>query len=205
MKLKKNPALKWKVYCVIDNKVFAHKDPQKMAKDLFKAKVDVIQLRYKNYPSYKLVGIAKKIKKIAQKYRKTLLINDRIDVALASNASGVHLGDGDMSARLARILLNKNPIVGKSIHSKKEAKHTKVENLDYLSTGPIFATPVKKNLKSKGLKFIKKMKKYTDLPVLAIGGINKKNVKKVLSAGADGICVVRASQNAAELAKEVKK
>jgi len=174
--------------------------------------VDVIQLRYKNYPSYELLRIAKKIQAIARKYKKVLLINDRIDVALASASGGAHLGNGDLPLRTAHLLLNPKSIAGKTVHKIKEAKTARFEKAGYVSAGPVFSTPLKKNLKRQGIPFVKKIKKYMSrpagkpgLPVFAIGGINKRNAKAVLGAGVDGICVTRAVFEAEDLLKEIKK
>ncbi len=219
MNWKKNPASSWKLYCIIDKNIIeGTASPQKVAQALYAKGVDVIQLRYKNYPSYKLVRIAKKIQGIARKSKKALLINDRIDVALASGAKGVHLGSGDLSLRTAHFLLNPKSIVGKTVHKIKQAKKARNEKAGYVSAGPVFSTPLKKNLKKQGIAFVKKIKKcvslpagqagrptgQADLPVFAIGGINKRNVKAVLQSGA-GICVTRAIFEAEDLLKEIKK
>jgi len=164
-----------------------------------------LQLRYKNIPSYELTRIAKKIRGFARKCGADLLINDRADVALASGASGVHIGEGDLPVRAARRLLGSKSIIGKTVHSRGEAKRADFEKVDYVSTGPIFSTPIKRTLKVRGPAFIKKIKKCVSVPVFAIGGINKKNVKSVLRGGADGICVLRGAKHARELLKACKK
>ena len=211
MNWKKNPASSWKLYCIIDKNIIQGASPERIAQALYAKGVDVVQLRYKNYPSYKLVRIAKKIQGIARKSRKALLINDRIDVALASGAKGVHLGSGDLSLRTAHFLLNPKSIVGKTVHKIKQAKKARNEKAGYVSAGPVFSTPLKKNLRKQGIDFVKKIKKCVsrptgtaDLPVFAIGGINKRNVKAVLGAGA-GICVTRAIFEAEDLLKEIKR
>lgn len=204
MSSKKNPASNWTLYCIIDKDTIQGASPRKIAQALYSGGADVVQLRYKNYPSYKLAGIAKKIQRIACKYGKALLINDRIDVALASGAKGAHLGNGDISLRTAH-LVNSKGLLGKTVHKIKEAKKANSEKADYVSAGPIFSTPLKKNLKKQGIDFVKKIKKCTSGPVFAIGGINKGNVKAVLQGGADGICITRAIFEAESILKEIKK
>ncbi len=179
-----------------------HKDPVKVALFLFKTGAGAVELRFKNMPSYKLLGIAKKIAALAKKYKKTLLINDRPDVALASGACGVHVGSGDMSVRAMRGLLKPKSIVGKTVHSLKEAKKARREKVNYVSAGPIFSTPLKASLKPKGVNFIKKIKKRVSVPVLAIGGINSRNAKTVFRKGSDGVCVTRAIFEAKKIIKE---
>ncbi|UCD55622.1 MAG: thiamine phosphate synthase [Candidatus Omnitrophota bacterium] len=208
MNWKKNPASSWKLYCIIDKNIIeGAASPQNVAQALYAKGVDAVQLRYKNYPSYKLVRIAKNIQAIARKSKKALLVNDRIDVALASEAKGVHLGSGDLSFRTAHLLLNPKSIVGKTVHKIKEAKSAHFQKAGYVSAGPVFSTPLKKNLKKQGIGFVKKIKKCVSrqgLPVFAIGGINKRNVKAVLKTGA-GICVTRAIFEAEDLLKEIKR
>lgn len=205
MNWKKNPASRWKLYCIIDKNALRGRRPEAMAKSLFRAGVDVVQLRYKNLPSHELLTIAKRISRLARKYGKTLLINDRIDVAGAGGAGGVHLGNGDFPLETAHRLLSSKAIIGKTVHSPEEAKKTRKKKLNYIGVGPIFSTPLKKNLRAKGVGFIKKIKQHTSVPVFAIGGINKRNVKSALRGGAQGVCVARAASGARELMKEMNK
>ena len=205
MKLKKNPASNWKLYCIIDKSILGRRSPRKMAKILFEAGVDVVQLRYKNYPSYKLTRIAKSIQPLARKYHKTLLLNDRVDAAVAGGARGVHLGSGDFSPGTVYRLLKSKSIIGRTIHKPCETKRLTDSKINYISVGPIFPTPLKKELKKQGIRFIKKIKSRTSLPVFAIGGINKRNVKDVLRGGANGVCVTRAVSQAKEILREIEK
>jgi len=172
-----------------------------MARFLFKSGAGAVQLRYKNMPSHKLLGIAKKIAPLAKKYGKALLINDRPDVALASGACGVHVGSGDMPLKIMRGLLKPESVVGKTAHSLKEAKKAMREKVNYVSAGPVFSTPFKASLMPRGASFVKKIKKLASVPVLAIGGINSSNAKIVLRSGADGVCVTRAARDTKKIIK----
>ena len=206
MSSRKNPASNWKVYCLIDKFFVGLKSPEKKVKSLYAAGVDAVQIRYKNFPSYELVRIAKKLGRVAKKYNKYLLVNDRIDVALASGLNAAHLGSGDMSVKTARAVLNHKAILGKTVHSVREAGAAAREKLSYITAGPVFATPLKQNLRPRGMKFIREVKKLARrTPVLAIGGINRKNISAVLGHGASGVCVIRAAKDASHLVKEVKK
>jgi len=190
------------LYCILDGETIKQKNPVKTARFLFRNGADVVQLRYKNAPSYKLLSIAKKIAFVAKKNKKIFLINDRPDVALASGARGVHVGSGDLPIKTIRGLLGLGSTVGKTVHSAKEARKTRYEKLDYVSAGPVFSTPLKANLKPKGLGFIKKIKTCVSHPVFAIGGINSRNVKAVFASGADGICVTRSIFKIKKIVKE---
>ncbi len=191
MNWRKKTVSNCKLYCILDKNVLKGRSPQMMTKKLYRSGVDIIQLRYKNFPSYKLVGIAEVLARLAKKYRKTLIINDRVDVALASGAKGVHLGAGDFAVETARFLLGRKSIIGRTVHSVREAKLANKMKFNYIGAGPVFSTPLKKNLKKRGTGFVRKIKKISRLPVFAIGGINIKNAKDVLKAGVDGVCVAR--------------
>jgi len=193
MNLKKSPGSKWIFYCILDPEALKLRDPVKTALFLFKSGADAVQLRYKNMPSHKLLGIAKSLAPLAKKYGKSLLINDRADVALASGARGVHLGAGDMTIKMTRRLLGPASVIGKTVHSLTGAKRAKREKIDYVGAGPVFATPLKRNLRPKGINFVRQIKKRVPVSVFAIGGINRRNVKNVLRSGADGVCVTRAA------------
>ena len=117
----------------------------------------------------------------------------------------VHIGSGDMSIQRAKTLLGSNSIIGKTVHSVREAKKASKEKPDYIGVGPIFATPVKKNTKAQGISFIAKTKRASGLPTLAIGGMNRKNCKKIVKSDADGACMIRAAFYAKDLLMELKK
>ena len=203
MSLNKNLASNFKLYCIID-KTTSKGNPVKEAYLLFRKGIKLLQLRYKNQPSYKILPIASKISKLAKKFGAYFFINDRIDLALASGSSGVHLGSGDIGIIKARAILGESAKIGKTIHSVKEAKNSRYSKINYVGAGPMFFTPLKRNLKKKGALFIKKVSKIANVPVFAIGGINKNNAKKAFAAGADGICVTRATKEMKELLSIIK-
>ncbi|MGB2705571.1 MAG: thiamine phosphate synthase [Candidatus Omnitrophota bacterium] len=203
MSSRKNPASSWMLYCILDGETIKQKNPVNTARFLFKSGVGVVQLRYKNIPSYKLLRIAKKIRRLARKYGRILLINDRADLALVSGTDGVHAGSGDMPIKTMRRLLKPGSIIGKTVHSVKAAKRATREKIDYVSAGPVFSTPFKPSLRPKGVNFIKKIKKSVTVPTLAIGGINSRNAKAVLQSGADGVCVTRVIFEAKKIIKEI--
>jgi thiamine-phosphate pyrophosphorylase len=215
MGLRKNPASDWKLYPVpnsrakvnvgtrIWNGVYCIIDKGLSVKKLFRDGADIVQIRFKNAPSYKLVGIAKELGRIARAKKKALLINDRPDVALAAAATGVHLGSGDFPVTTARRLIGNTMVIGRTVHSVKEAKKLRRAAINYMSAGPIFSTPIKKNLKPRGAGFIKNIKKHVSVPLFAIGGINRFNAREVFENGADGVCVTRAAKDAAGLTREI--
>jgi len=204
MRSRKNRAAGWKIYSIIDKNTMGKKDPSALARKVFKNGVMALQLRCKNAPSYSMVALAKKISSLAKKNKSFFLINDRPDLALASRASGIHLGEGDPGLKTVRVLLGDGAIAGKTVHSLNEARKAKKEPFDYISAGAVYATPLKRRLKGRGAAFIKRLKRISEKPLLAIGGINEKNAKAVLAAGADGICVARASLKIEKIVNALK-
>ena len=122
-----------------------------------------------------------------------LIINDRVDVALAVDADGVHLGQSDMPADIARRLIGEDKILGLSVENEKQLEAAQSLPVDYLGLSAIFPTPTKTNtVYAWGLDGLAKASKYSQLPLVAIGGINESNIRSVVEAGADGIALVSA-------------
>ena len=201
MTLKKKHAQNWKLYCIIDRDLLGKKDPVKLAGFLFRNGVKAIQLRSKNFSSYEMTALARKIAKIAKSYDGILIINDRPDVMIASDADGIHLGAGDFSPTFIRKISDKRKMIGKTAHSIKEAKKVQKEKIDYIGAGPVFATPVKHKLKPKGINFIHQLAKISNVPIYAIGGINKDRASRLFKENIDGVCVTRAAKEAKEILK----
>ncbi len=138
-----------------------------------------------------MIQEAKKIKQICKKNNVLFLINDRVDVAIAIDADGIHLGQEDMPYKYAKKLLG-NKIIGLSAHNIKEALQNQKLGADYISIGPIYYTTTKKITKSIGLNPIKQLKNKLKIPFVAIGGINEKNIDDVLKVGAKNVAIISA-------------
>lgn len=174
-------------------------------KNALSAGVKVIQYRNKEVLTGQLYMEALKLKSLC-KDKALFLINDRLDIALAVNADGVHLGNDDLPYSVARKLLGKNKIIGLTVHSLKEAKIAQRLGADYIGVSPIFATRTKNNAgKPAGVELIKEIKKHVILPLIAIGGIDLSNAKSVVTAGADGLCAISAVVTKKDVKKEIKK
>ena len=161
----------------------------------YRGGTDIIQLRSKVLPDAALIRLGLKMRKIALKYRKLLFINDRVDLALALDADGVHLGQDDMPVAMARQLIRragKTLWIGKSTHSLQQALTAVREKADYIGVGPVFATPTKPNVRSVGLQFVKQAVRNIRIPWAAIGGIDLDNLSALIDAGASRVAVVRA-------------
>lgn len=134
------------------------------------------------------------------------IINDRLDLALAVDADGLHLGNDDLPYAQARRLLGKRKIIGITVHNLKEAKVAAVQGADYLGVSPIFPTETKKDAgEPGGLRLIRQVKSNVSIPVVAIGGINLTNAPKVIQAGADALCAISAVITKPDVAKEISR
>ncbi|MCX5748792.1 MAG: thiamine phosphate synthase, partial [Candidatus Saganbacteria bacterium] len=135
----------------------------------------------------------------------TFIVNDYIDVCLAIDADGVHLGQDDVPVPVARKLLGSGKIIGLSSHSFDQAITGAKSGADYISLGPVFSTPSKPDTKPLGIEVLKKVLKSVKVPVVAIGGINEDNIKVVIAAGAKRVAVIRAAVAAKDPASAVKR
>jgi thiamine-phosphate pyrophosphorylase len=136
----------------------------------------------------------------------TFLINDRLDIALAVEADGVHLGQKDMPYGLARRILGKKKIIGLTVHNLKEAQEAEKVGADYIGVSPVFPTNTKGDAgRAVGIELIAKIKRRVALPLVAIGGINLSNARKVICAGADGLCAISAVLTKKNVRAEIEK
>ncbi|MBI2652919.1 thiamine phosphate synthase [Candidatus Woesearchaeota archaeon] len=156
-----------------------------------RGEVKIVQYREKDSSTKQMIKEAKEIKKICKKNNVLFLIDDRIDIALAVDADGIHLGQEDMPYGYARKLLGKNKIVGLSAHSISGALQNQKLGADYTSIGPVYCTTTKKDAKAPiGLKPIKQLQKKLKISLVAIGGINESNIEDVLKTGAKNIAII---------------
>jgi thiamine-phosphate pyrophosphorylase len=171
-----------------------------------KAGVKIIQYREKNKNTRVMLEEAEKIKELCSKNNALLIINDRVDIALAVDADGIHLGDKDMPYSTARKILGNKKVIGLSVHNITEALKAEKEGADYIGVGPVFETQTKKDAGvPAGIKFIKEVKKIIKIPFVAIGGINEKNIGDVLEAGAKSVAIISAVVKGSGVEKECKK
>lgn len=178
------------LYAVVDKDLSADRI-LKITKQTLLAGADIIQLRDKSGSVREVLKTAKALKRIAKKYNVPFIINDRLDVAVAIDADGLHVGQGDIDIVLARKLMGKGKLIGVSATNIEEAKKAKLRGADYLGIGPIFATPIKDTAKPKGLKLPHGIKKL-NTPFFSIGGIDCKNIYKLTKSGFKNVAVIRA-------------
>lgn len=168
--------------------------------------VDAVQLREKDMPAGELLELARRLRDVTRD-KALLLINDRLDVALAAGADGLHLPEASLSVRDARSVTPNGLLVGKSVHGLPAASQAAAEGADYLILGTLFPTASKPGAETGGLAFLSEIAGQVDAPVIAIGGIDSSNVASVMEAGAHGAAVVSAileSPDPESAARELK-
>lgn len=163
--------------------------------EAIKGGVTLVQLREKNISTKEYIDLAKKVKKICDKFDVPLLIDDRIDVCLASNCDGVHLGDEDMEIRDARRILGDDYIIGATAKSVDRAIQCEKEGADYLGVGAIYPTKTHVKTKITSVETLRDINNSISIKTIAIGGLNEDNMDVLKSSGASGIAVVRALMN----------
>ena len=152
----------------------------------------MIQLREKEWPSGRLLPLAEKLRAACAAAGATFIVNDRVDLALAVGADGVHLGQDDLPARAARPLLRPGMILGISTHSVEQARAAQADGADYVAVGSMFATTSKADFQLVGPDLMRKLRGEIRVPLIGIGGITPDNVSEVIQAGADGVAVISA-------------
>ncbi|MFD1141832.1 thiamine phosphate synthase [Larkinella insperata] len=158
-----------------------------------RAGVRWVQVREKTASTRAFVELAAELKRITQTYGARLIINDRVDVALAVDADGVHVGQDDMPHQLVRKLIGPDKILGLSVNNLAELQEARGTAVDYLGVAAIFPTATKQDTSSLlGLEGLRELCRQTQLPTFAIGGINTGNIQDVIRAGATGAAVVSA-------------
>ncbi len=168
------------------------------------AGVEVVQYRCKKASTKDLCLEAGVLKRLCQKT--LFLINDRVDVALAVDADGVHLGQEDMPLLQARRLLGRGKIIGLTAHDLVEAREAEKAGADYLGVSPIFATQTKADAGLPvGIRLIQEIKAVVGIPLIAIGGITLANAPDVIRAGADGLCAISATVSRENVRGEIQK
>ncbi|RLF86424.1 thiamine phosphate synthase, partial [Thermococci archaeon] len=173
---------KLKLYVITDRRL---KPEVESVREALEGGATSIQLRIKNAPTREMIEIGRKIRELTKEYDVLYFVDDRLDVALATNADGVQLGPEDMPISLAREIAP-NLIIGASVYSLEEALKAEKEGADYLGAGSVFPTPTKRDAKVIGLEGLKRIVDSVKIPVVAIGGINHENVREVLNTGVDG-------------------
>ncbi|EQB3100942.1 thiamine phosphate synthase [Clostridium botulinum] len=185
--------INYELYLITDRRFLKGRQLKKVVEDAILGGVTIVQVREKDVSTREFYNVAKEVKEVTDYYKVPIIINDRLDIAQAIDASGVHLGQKDMHLNIAREILGKDKIIGISVGNVKEALEAQNNGADYLGIGTIFPTGSKKDVDAIiGIDGLSKIKDNISIPSVAIGGINKTNFKDVLKTGIEGISVISA-------------
>ena len=183
----------YSVYLVTDRELARGRTTLEIAGAAIRGGVSCIQLREKMCSTREFIDESLAIRSLLARHGIPLIINDRVDVALAVKADGIHLGQKDMPCRMARQIIPESMIVGISVESLDDAIAAQKDGADYLGVSPIYPTPTKTDTAQPlGLEGLRSIRSEVDLPLVGIGGLNADNVAAVIHKGADGVAVVSA-------------
>lgn len=180
----------YSVYLVTDRDLLKGRNLTEVIEEAILGGTSIVQLREKYASSLEFYEVAKEVKKITDKYNVPLIINDRIDIVLAIDASGVHLGQSDIPCSIARKILPQGKIIGVSAHNLKEAEKALKDGADYLGCGAVFNTSTKKDVTTLSYEGLKEITDNINIPIVAIGGINENNIITLKGSGINGVAVV---------------
>ncbi len=182
-----------RLYLVTDRELCLGRPLERIVRESCAAGVTILQLREKDVATRLFLERAFVLRQVALELGIALVINDRVDVALACRADGVHLGQSDMPCALARRLVGEKMLIGVSVGTVDEAVEAEADGADYLGVGPLFATFTKPDaLPATGLDLLRSIRRAVRIPLVGIGGIKRENAGEVIGAGAHGVAVVSA-------------
>ncbi|MGV8137665.1 MAG: thiamine phosphate synthase [Mangrovibacterium sp.] len=194
------------LYLVTDRSLSKGRPLEWIVDESVKGGVTMVQLREKQATTREIVELALRLRAKLHPLGIPLIINDRLDIALASHADGLHIGQNDMPYELARHLLGKDKIIGLSVENMEQVRHANKLDVDYIGISPIFITNTKTDTQSPfGLTGTSQAAAITRHPSVAIGGINEMNARQIVEAGANGIAVVSAIMSADDPMKAAQK
>lgn len=201
------PQIDYSIYLVTDRDLMSTDTIEEAVEQAIKGGCTLIQLREKECSSLDFYNTAVNVKKITDKYNVPLLINDRLDIAQAVDAAGVHIGQSDLPCSVVRKILGDDKIIGVSAGNLKDALKAQKDGADYLGVGAMYATGTKKDAKPTSMEELKKIRENVSIPIVVIGGINKDRIKDFKGTKIDGLAIVSAiiaQKDIREAAKEIK-
>ncbi len=180
------------LYVVLDRAAARGRSLEDVLAAVIEGGCRMVQLRDKESPSGRVLPLAERLLARARRAGVTFVVNDRVDLAVAVGADGVHLGQDDLPARLARPLLRPGMVLGVSTHDVAQAHAARDAGADYVAVGAMFATTTKPDFQLVGPGLVRKLRPDIRVPLVGIGGITHDNVADVIRAGADGVAVISA-------------
>ncbi|MCL1973110.1 MAG: thiamine phosphate synthase [Endomicrobia bacterium] len=196
------------LYFVTDSTDMDEKNFLEIVNQACEGGVTLVQVREKDKSGFEFLSLAQKVKQITDQYDIPLIINDRVDIAMAIDAAGVHVGQSDIPVYAVRKMLGKNKIIGATVKTVEQAKKAKEAGADYLGVGAIYPTTTKVITAITEVATLNEIAAQTNMPVVAIGGLNASNMHVLYESNACGIAVVSAimkSENPCDTSKNLKK
>lgn len=189
--MKKNE-IDYTLYLCTDRELMSTETLEEAVEQAIKGGCTVIQLREKDCTSQEFYETGKRIHEITKRFNVPLIINDRVDIALAVDADGVHVGQSDLPAAVVRSIIGEDKIVGVSATNLSEAKQAVLDGADYLGVGAMYQTDTKTDAQTVTMEELRAIRSAVDVPVVVIGGINQKTLDNFKGMGIDGLAVVSA-------------
>ena len=191
------------LYAILDPDQIKGRAIEEILGEMLRAGVTMLQLRVKSLAAKDFLTLGRHVRKATEAHHCRLIVNDRVDIALACNADGVHLGQDDLPLHVGRKLLG-NKIIGISTHDLEQAHQAENGGADYIGFGPMFGTTTKDTgLTARGIAMLKQIRAAVNIPIVAIGGINEQNVSQVWQAGADSAAIISDILSAADIGGKI--
>src|SRR5512140_36857 len=197
----------WRLYVITDEKASGGRSHLQVAEAAILGGADVIQLRDKEASSGRLYRVAMRLRKLTRDANVSFIVNDRLDIALAADADGVHVGQADLPVSVVREIMGPGRILGVSVETVEEAILAEKDGADYLGVGPVFESRGTKPDAGQplGVDRIARIRRGCGLPIVAIGGINAENARMVREAGADAAAVISSIAAADDIAHAARR
>lgn len=194
------------LYAILDPAQIQGRSPISVLEALLQGGVKIVQLRAKELDSKEFFGLAQEARGPTRKAGCLLIVNDRVDIALAARADGVHLGQEDLPLTPARRLMGGERIIGVSTHDLDQAKEAEKGGADYIGFGPIFGTTTKETgYSARGIEMLREVRRAVKIPIVAIGGITEDNIAQVWRAGANGAAMISDLMRAEDVAGKARR
>ena len=194
------------LYAILDTSFSKGRSPTTILREFLAGGVRLVQLRAKELSSGEFFTLAKEARQLTRAAGATFIVNDRVDIALACNADGVHLGQDDLPLRATRKVLGPEKIIGISTHDLDQARSAELNGADYIGFGPIFGSTTKETgYLPRGLEMLREIRQAVKIPIVAIGGINEKNVAEVWKSGANAAAIISDLMGAEHVAEKVRR